>query len=189
MTVDFETRQQAEELYILEGLTLSQVAEKTSVPEATVKRWSADDGWFEKRKEYRRALGEIRRNSVLYRLKLLQEAMKTLHPQHAFAWSTVERAAAEKVTAEAKIPDAQRREIRTAQDAIDALQEAIERKLAIMLSQPGSLSLKAVKEMKEAMLIVDELRARYDKKPEEARRRGLSDETVEDIKRRILGIS
>lgn len=186
MTIDQEIRQTAEEMYILEGYTLDQVAEKIGISNATVKKWSVADEWVFKRREYRRALGEIRRKSVLYRLELLEEAMRTKHPQHAFAWATVERVAAEKAIQEAKIPDIEKREIRTAQDAINALQEAIERKLAIMLSQPDTLNFKSVKEMKDAFLMVEGLKARH-KTPEE-KKRGLSDESAAEIRKKILGI-
>jgi len=189
MTIDFEIRQQAEELYILEGMTLNQVAERTGVPESTVKRWSSEGGWFDMRKDYRRAQGEIKRNTVLYRLAILKKAMDSLHAQDAFAWASVEKTATDKILTDDRVQDLPQREIRTAQDAIDALKEAIERKLAIMLSQPGTLDLKAVKEMRDAIIMVDELTARNDKRPEEAKRRGLSDETVEDIKRKILGMT
>jgi DNA-binding helix-hairpin-helix protein with protein kinase domain len=189
MTIDFEVRQRAEELYILEGLTLMQVAERTGVPESTAKRWSSEGGWFDKRREYRRAQGEIRRNTVLYRLAILQKAMQSLHAQDAFAWASVEKTATDKILADAAAPALPQREIRTAQEAIDALQEAVERKLTVMLAQPDTLSLKAVKEVKDAMLTVDELKSRYSQTPEEAKRRGLSDETVEDIKRKILGMT
>lgn len=194
MTHEFEVHQRCEELYVLEGRTLEETAGDAGVPLRTVEAWSAAEGWAEKRREYRRALGEIKRNTVLYRLNLLKEAMHTLHPQNAFAWATVERVAAsgsgdgkqERPQAEEV---AEAREIRTAQDAVEALQEALDRKIRGLLSRPDELNLKALKDMKQAMSLLDEMRSRWTEKPDEARRKGLSDETVEDIRRRILGIS
>jgi uncharacterized protein YjcR len=68
MAHEFETKLQAQDLYVLEGLTLEQVAEKTGLPDQTVRRWSADDGWVGMRNEYRVAESEIKRKTRLYRL-------------------------------------------------------------------------------------------------------------------------
>lgn len=168
MAHEFDTRQQAEELYILEGMTLEQVALRVDVPVRTVEEWSRVDGWVDKRKEYRRALGEIKRNTVLYRLNLIKEAMTTLHPQHAFAVSAMERLAAEK-SAHASIPqhdrdesgDGAAREIKTPQDAVAALQEVIQRRLNGLLTEPGTVTLKGVKELKDSLAMVDQLKQKY----------------------------
>lgn len=169
MAHEFDTRQQAEELYILEGMTLDQVASRVDIPARTVEEWSRVDGWVDKRKEYRRALGEIKRNTVLYRLNLLKEAMTTLHPQHAFAVSAMEKLAAERraegeeqrVKSAEQKGEADMREISTPQEAVSALQEAIQRRLNTLLTEPGTVTLKSIKELKDCLSMVDQLKTKY----------------------------
>jgi uncharacterized protein YjcR len=45
MAHDQEAKEQAKDLYVLEGLTLEQVAAETEIPIATVESWSASEGW------------------------------------------------------------------------------------------------------------------------------------------------
>ena len=187
MARDFETYERAEELYIVDGLTLEQVSKATGLSTSVIEKWSAENGWKDKRKEYRQALGEIKRNTVLLRKRLIAKAMKSLEPQDVYAVSRLESATKRgEEEPEAQV-SGEIREIRTAQDAVDALQEALERKLNIMLSQPGEISLRALKDMKGALALMDDIKAKYQKDIREEKR-GLSDETVEQIKRKILGI-
>lgn len=190
MAKDFELRQRAEELYIIDGLTLEEVASEVGVSERTIANWSSEAGWKEKQREYRNAVSEIKRYTTLTRLKLIKDAMTSLDPQKIYAFAALERAVKGQ---SADIggygdPPYERREIKTPQDAIDTLQEALERKLNIMLSQPDAISISGIKDMKQALALVDELKDKYRGKPDEAKRRGLSDDTVEEIKRRILGM-
>jgi len=186
--IKWETREYAEELYIVDGLTFEQVAEKTGVSVSQLKNWSAAENWRGKRREYRQALGEIKRNTVLLRKRLIAKALQSLDPQDVYAVSRLEAAAGKSGSGETESPGvSEAREIRTPEDAIEALQEAVEHRLNVMLSQPGALTLSAIKDMKKALELIDEMKARY--REPEVRKRGLSDETVEDIRRRILGIS
>ena len=189
MTIDFEVHQRAEELYVLEGLSLEKVAEATGAAEVSVKRWSTADGWVAKRREYRKAQGEIGRLTVLYRLEILQEAMKTRHPQHAFAWAAVERAAVDKAVSHAAPagPVAGDREIVTAEDAAEALREAVVRKLHIMLSRPEEINVKAVMDMQKAIPMIEEMKAKVKSGP--AGKKQLDPETIRIIKEDIYGIA
>ena len=164
MTIDFELHQQAYELAVLHGLTLDQVAERTGIPRSTITRWSADEGWMADREEYRKAQGEILRKSVLYRKDLLVKGMETLDPQAAYAWATVENVAGKITkasTLEALAPA--KKEIKTARDAVDALQAAIEIKVNRLLTVPGELNFSALQDMKKAFDLLDELKKRYEK--------------------------
>jgi len=186
MAIDFELREQAKDLYIIDGLTLEQVARETGISERTLAKWSSEEGWAERRREYRLALSEIKRSKVLLRRNLIEKALQSLDPQDIYAVARLE-------LTEGKSSDIHTRnindlrEIRTPEDAIDALQEAVQHKINIMLSKPEELKLSAIKDMKKALELINEMKSKYTK-PEE-RKRGLSDETVQDIKRRILGIS
>lgn len=80
------------------------------------------------------------------------------------------------------------REIKTAQDAIEALSDAIEAHLNLVLANPELMDLKKSKEVRESMKLLDELKARYQSETH-ARRRGLSEDAAEEIRRKILGLA
>lgn len=90
MAHDQETKEQARDLYIIEGMTLEQVAREIELPETTIKRWGAEDGWADKRREYRQSIGEIKRKRVLLRKALIDKALQTLDPQDIYAASRLE---------------------------------------------------------------------------------------------------
>lgn len=187
--IPFEVRERAEELYIVEGRTLEQTAKTLKISEGSVMRWSAENGWKDKQREYRRALSDIKRNTVLLRKKLIQQAMQSLDPQHVYAVARLEAAAKGRAEEAQAPPEGEPRSIATAQDAIDALQEAVESKINRMLAHPEAIKLAAIRDMKKVFELIDEMKAKYTDKPEEARRRGLSDEVADQVKQKILGIT
>lgn len=83
--ISWELREQAEELYILDGKTHEEVSEITGIAVQTLKGWSVDGGWSKKRREYRQQIADIRRDSVVLTSKLLKQAMNSLDPQQVFA--------------------------------------------------------------------------------------------------------
>lgn len=86
----WEIRERAEELYVVDGKTYDEVASATGVSFSQVQRWAADDAWQDKRRELRQALGEIKRNTVLLRKKLISEALEKLDPQIVYAVTRLE---------------------------------------------------------------------------------------------------
>lgn len=197
-TYDFETRDRAEDLYICQGLTLEQVASTTGVSLSQVKEWSTTDNWRERRDEYRLALREIKMDTVRLRQKLIKKALDTLNPQYAYAAANVERMAhqvAPKPGAAGENPELPElrempeppTEIRTPEQAVAALQEAAAAKLVIMLSRPGELDRKALKDYQDMLTLIDELKNKY--APQEAGRAktDLDDETKQRI-RDIYGL-
>lgn len=191
MTTDIEIRDRAEELYVIDGMTLEEVAKATEVPERTVQKWSVDDGWKARQKEYRNAASEIRRYTRLTKLKLIKAAMTSLDPQQIYAFAALERATARVTDGEIPVgtPPGELREIKTPEDAVGALQEALERKLNLMLSQPGEISLKAMKDMKGAMALMDEIRAKYANKPETTKLKALDEEQAKFWREKVLGVN
>nr|BDD47310.1 hypothetical protein 13 [bacterium] len=178
MATDQETRKRAEELYVIDGLTLEEAAERTGVPIGTINRWSSKDGWKEKRQEFRDADSEITRYSRLTRLKLIKDAMTSLDPQKIYAFAALERAMQGKESAVAEaMADGENINISTPQEAIAALQEAINLKLNKMLSQPDALSFAGIKEMKQALELVEGMKAKY----------GIEDDSEGDSKRLLSG--
>jgi len=187
MTTDMETREWAEELYVIEGLTLEEVSKKTGISEHTIQKWSADDGWKARQKEYRNAASEIRRYTRLTKLKLIKAAMTSLDPQQIYAFAALERSTARTVDGDADAePVMDAREIKTPEDAVGALQEALEHKLNIMLSQPGEISLKAMKDMKGAMALMDEMRAKYGDKAEDVKLEGFDEDQARFWREKVL---
>lgn len=194
-SIDFETRDQAHDLF-LQGATLEQVAAETGVSLTQLKAWSAAEGWTEHRDEYRQSLREIKLNTIRLRRGLIEKALATLDPQIVYAAATIERVA---ISAEKAVPARQgdaldtapvppAREIKTPAEAVAALQEALEARLAAMLSRPGEISLASLRDIQKTFALIDEMKERYMPDGKPAAGKGLSDEAAEEIRRKILGI-
>ena len=91
MTIPLEQRQQAKELFIVEGLTLDQVAEKTGLSMQTVRRWSAEEDWVKKRAEYQAEREVFQVSLANLRTKMLEKALESLDPQMAYAVVAIEK--------------------------------------------------------------------------------------------------
>lgn len=83
--IPWEIRERAEELYIVEGRTFEQVAADTGVSVSQLKRWAADGNWSARKKEYRQAFADIRKNTVKLRKALIEKALGSLDPQDIYA--------------------------------------------------------------------------------------------------------
>ena len=202
--ITWEIREQAEELYIVDGKTFDEVAEITGVSVTQLKRWGAgfpdpDDpdqkssSWMDRKKEYRTAFANIKRDTVLLRKRLISKALKSLDPQDVYAISSLESTVAKvQQTAGTDMPATglkEKRIIKTPEDAVDALGDVVESKINSMLTKPGAISLTGIKEMKQALELIEKMKEKY--KPEEKAKetsKGLSDEVAQDIQKMILGI-
>lgn len=185
----FEVRERAEELYIIDGLTYEQVARETGVSVAQIQRWASQGGWPERRREYRQALSDIKRKTVILRRELIDKALHSLDPQDVYAVARLEAATARSDIRNAKSETPMEeppREIRTPQEAVEALEEAVERKLNAMLA--GDVDLAGIRDLKKALDLIEEMKKRHLADGIEDERRGLSDEAVEEIRRKILGL-
>ena len=188
MAKDFELRERAEELFVIDGLSLEQVSKATGVIERTLSNWSTEGGWKDLRAEYREAIRGIRRYTVLTKLKLIKDAMTTLDPQKIYAFAALERAV-KGDTEDESIPaasDAETREIRTAEDAVEALQEAVQQKLNMMLSRPNVISLAGIRDMKKALELLEQMRPVS--KKEETAKKQLDPETLKIIREEVYGL-
>lgn len=80
--------------------------------------------------------------------------------------------------------------IKTAADAVIALENVVNKKLNAMLSHKGAVSLKGVKEMEKALLLIDKMRAKYTKdSKDKSKPEGLTDKAALDIQKKILGMN
>ena len=201
--ISWEIREQAEELYIVDGKTFEEVAEVTSVSISQLKRWGAgfpdpDNpdkslSWMDRKKEYRTAFANIKRDTVLLRKRLLSQALKSLDPQDVYAISSMERTALKLQQAAGDIASApvssEKRIIKTPEDAVDALGEVVENKINGMLTKPGAISLAGIKDMKQSLELIEKMKTKYKPESEDAEKSdGLSDAAAAEIRRQILGV-
>jgi hypothetical protein len=91
MTVSQETRALARELYVIDGLTFEQAAERTNVNAATLKRWASKEDWFKRRKDHQRDSADLKTNLIKLRNRVLENTMKTLDPQGIYAVLAIEK--------------------------------------------------------------------------------------------------
>ena len=188
--IPWEIRIEAKELYATEGMTYDQVANATGVSVSQLKKWGKDESWADARKEFREAYTSIKRNTVKLRAGLLQKALDTKDPQSVYAFVWLERAVTDKNRGAAPVATPNIKEIKTPKDAVEALQDVVKTKLNNMLSQPDTMQLSQVKDVKQSMELIDKLKTKYDPDDKESKvDGGLSDEAVELIKQEILGVS
>jgi DNA-binding transcriptional MerR regulator len=186
MAMDHESRQRAEELFVIDGRTIDEVADIIGVSSRTVSNWSTEGGWLERRREYRNAASDIRRYATLTRLKLIKDAMTSLDPQKVYAFAALERVAAHSAEGMAQSdPEIADVDISTPSEAIAALQEAIEHKLGLMLGQPDALNLVAIKELKQMMELVDGMKKKYGEQDEEKGPRLLTQDEIKSIREQM----
>jgi transcriptional regulator with XRE-family HTH domain len=163
----WDTIEQAEELYIIDGLTIDQVAERTGVSVSQLKRWSADSTptWPERRREYRTAQVSVRRGVMLAKARLIESVIESEDPQKAYAFGALvssgkqieaearERAAAQAVDQALQQPIGDL--VAEVTDPIEALREAVRLRVAGLVQAPGTLTLAAVKELLQAMEMLE----------------------------------
>lgn len=188
----WEIRERAEELYIIDGLIYEDVATETGVSVSQLKRWGQASGWKERRREFRQAQTSIRYDLRMAKAKLIKSVVDNEDSQKAYAFSSLvtSTAAIEKAAGEHKAPTAgPTRIIKTTQDAVEALEEAVQKKINAMLTEPGALSFAAIKDTKQAMEMVEQLKAKYKPEEEIDKAGGLSDDAAEKIRKQILGLT
>ncbi|MGE4195320.1 MAG: hypothetical protein AB7E51_18640 [Pseudodesulfovibrio sp.] len=160
-----ETVWHAQELYCVARLTFDQVAEETDVAVSTLKRWSATYAWRDKREKLAQAEADLQADTIMARSVMLKKLIVSQDAQTGFAVSALESLAmkqAEAARAQKLMSAATRNElrpIRTKEDAVAALEEAVELKLNSMLQSPQDLDFKAVQDVRKAMELVAEMKA------------------------------
>lgn len=190
-----ELQQWAEDLYLVGGMSLAGVARATGVAKEVLAEWAGRENWEERRREYRKSVAAIRRNTVALRVRLLEKALESLDPRDIQAVAKLESAVArgktQEETAPPEIPEERQPSFASLKEAVTALREAVERKIGTMLARPDTLSAGALRELKQSLDLMEKLEAGQAKKEAENkanRPKGLSDETVREIRRKILGI-
>ena len=189
----WETIEAACELYIIDGLTFEQTAARTGVSVAQLKRWSSDSAptWPERRREYRQAQISVRRGVMLAKARLIESVIDSEDPQKAFAFNSLvsagraideearERAAGAPAPTPAApvLPD-------QPVDVIQALGRALNTRIGTLLSQPGAITLTAIKELQQAMALLEKLKA--ETLGTEGKNQGASAATIDQLRDAIM---
>ncbi len=183
----FEVVEKAEELYCVDGLTYEQIANQMKIAQSTLKRWGKRYNWAAKREEIRQALSSIRINTIKLRAELIKNCLESLKPMDAFAVAKIEEMAlrARELKQLESIKPIKVREIKTREDAISALTEAIEIRINKLLTQPEQLDFKALKDLREAMDMLQEMKGNIKEEDETG---GFSAQAVDEICKNILGV-
>jgi transposase-like protein len=161
----WEIREAAEELYIIDGRTYEQVAEAVGVSISQLKRWGTESvpTWSERRKEYRQAQTSVRHGVMLAKAKLIESVIQNEDAQKAYAFSALvssgkaldEEARARMQAAPAEPPIAANGQ---PVDMVEALGQAIQTKVGAMLTQPGAINLTAIKELQQAIELLEKIK-------------------------------
>jgi len=174
---------QAQELYCVARLTFEKVAEETGVAVSTLKRWSEKYEWRAKREKLAQAEADLQADTILARSVMLKRLIKSKDAQTGFAVASLETLAMKQAEAARarKLMEAARqhglRTIRSPEDAVAALEEAVELKLNRLLQSPEDLDFKAVADVRKALELVAEMKAQGD--PTEDDGRGVSGDNIE----------
>jgi hypothetical protein len=191
----FEVVERAEQLYCVDGQTFEAVSTLTGVAISTLKRWSETYNWQDKKEQIRQAMSSIRSNTILLRAKLIENCLTTMAAKDAFAVASIEGMAMKAAELAAKntgstAPALENlREIKTDEDAVAALEEAIQIRLNSMLANPAQINLASIKDIKTVGEFLSGMRAKISKSDAEAgKRKGLSAEAADQLRRDILGV-
>lgn len=189
-----ETVFRAQELYCVDRLTFAQVAQAVGVAESSLKRWSEIYGWQAKRNEIAQAEADIRADFILGRSKMLKALIDSKDAQVGFAVASLEGLAmkqAEAIRQGRQVENAAAaaarplREIKTEADAVAALDEALSIRLNQILADPARVDLKTVRELRQAIDLVQGMRKGAAKGE---RKKGLTAATAEAVRKQILGV-
>jgi len=85
MRYDHKKREEAEEIYVYEGKSFEEVARITGVSRNQLISWGKEGKWREKRKEYLASQEIIRARLISLRLKMTEEALRSLDPQKIYS--------------------------------------------------------------------------------------------------------
>lgn len=173
---------EAQDLYCVDRLTFETVAERTGVSVPTLKRWSDKYGWRAKREELAKLESEIRFNTFKARDKMIKKVIADGGALDAFAVAKLKTMVIDQARFKAEqhegapVPPVA---FDSPAHAAELLESALSAKLGIILATPSELNLKTLKELREALNLLAEMRG---KAAEDASKStGLSPEVEEKI--------
>ena len=194
----WEIREAAEEMYIIDGLTFEHVAERTAVSISQLKRWGLDavPSWSERRREYRQAQVSVRRGVMLAKAKLIESVIETEDAQKAYAFAslvssakTLNQEARERSgTVQPQIDQALNLGTDQPVDMAEALNQALRMKINSMLAQPGAITLPAIKELQQAMALLDKIKTTVKPTGNQDANQQMTPEELQAEIRKVYGI-
>lgn len=187
--ISWEVREDAFNYYVTDGKTYEQVSQLTGVSLSQLKRWGQTEGWADAKREYREALTSIRRDTVKLRAGLLKKALDSKEPQDVYAFAAIERVEAARksgIVVEPSTPPVldNFKNIKTPQEAVDALQEVVELKLNRLLASPDEIKLSEVNEIKKSIELVEQMRSKY-RQDNSTENRSLDAESIRNIREQL----
>jgi hypothetical protein len=195
----------AEDLYVVESFTLEAIAARLGPdgPSVTsLSNWKQEGEWDRLRSELAAAQAGIKRDSLRLREKLIANALEAGKPQAVYAFCTLEATLARingkgpqagtpaplgPLGTPGPLSEAVRR-IKTPQEAVSVLNEVLEVKLNAMLTQPELLTLAGIKDIKQCLELMENLKTKYAPDERTGQTPGLSDEAAAVIRQQILGV-
>jgi hypothetical protein len=201
----------AEDLYVVESFTLEAIAARLGPdgPSVTsLSNWKQEGEWDRLRSELAAAQAGIKRDSLRLREKLIKNALEAGKPQAVYAFCTLEATLARinnkgsqagtpaplgtpaslgPLGTPGPLSEAVRR-IKTPQEAVSVLNEVLEVKLNAMLTQPELLTLAGIKDIKQCLELMENLKTKYAPDERTGQTPGLSDEAAAVIRQQILGV-
>ena len=179
---------EAQDLYCVDRLTYEAVSTRTGVSVATLKRWADKYEWRRKREELAKAESDIRADTFRARAKMLATVVDKADALAAFAVAKLETLALD----QARFKAEQSREnspapvkIESPAHAAELLENALAMKMGSLLAAPGTIDLKTIKDLRECLNLVSEMRG-HDAEDAD-KQTGLSQETESKIKKILAG--
>ncbi len=183
-----ETVFEAQDLYCVDRLTYEAVAGRTGVSVATLKRWADKYEWRNKREELAKTESEIRFDTYKARAKMLSKVIDGGGALDAFAVAKLETMVIEQARFKNELAQDKATppvKIESPAQAAELLENPLAVKMGSLLAAPETLNLKVIKEYREALDLLTEMRGRAAN--EGTKPGGLSPEAEEKIKAILKG--
>jgi hypothetical protein len=189
--IPWDKRIDCEDLFIVEGLTYEQVADKTGVGLSTLKRWGVEGDWTDRRRELREAQSRIKQKRPLLRLGLIEKAMEKYDPMQTFAFKGIEELELKRASlgpqealGQVSAPEI---EFKSNEEAFSGLQDAIRMKIGRMAAGVDELNLKTITDLNKAVDVLNEMKRKCSTKDKHHGNASISD-ISDETKKAIRGV-
>jgi len=177
---------EAQALYCVDRLTFEAVAERTGVSVATLKRWSDKYEWRVKRQELAETESQIRVDTLKARATMLAKVVDKGDHFAAFAAAKLEAVALDQAKFKSELAAHPAPvKIESPAQAAELLEKALGKKMGALLAAPGTIDLKVIKDLRQALELLNEMKSQASQ--EISQNDGLSLEIEEKIKAALEG--
>lgn len=77
----FKVVEKAEEMYVVQGYTLDEIAAQLDIARSTIYRWASQNSWTSKKKKYRKLKSQCKISLMILYQKMLEKAARSLDIQ------------------------------------------------------------------------------------------------------------